>query len=403
MLKQLFNINTAIGVSLVIGRDGKEAVHACQITRHGQTLDIDKKVTGAASVKEAIEQFKDKHPVALNISGKGILIKQIPKIDEITANTFSQVLPNANFDDFYVQNFVTGDFSYVAAIRRAEADRWMDQVKAANTDIVMLGLGPFAADHILGQLNFYDKEIAFDGHTIHKDEQGNWTNYRFDATTGSPYPIKIGSEKIDEKLVLAYAAAFQLIMADKLDPIGVQHDTMIQSYQALLSKKWLKGYGAIAAVAIFILLLANFFILSWLNNENADLAYRVGRSAQNISDVKDLEQQVRIKEQKLKVLGWNGGMSKALITDQLASDLPDDMVWQSISIDPKDDKGSRDQKAMVFKDGMIRVTGLSPQIISVNEWMARVKAKRWVKAVSLESYSIDRELNTGVFIIQINY
>jgi Tfp pilus assembly protein PilN len=51
----------------------------------------------------------------------------------------------------------------------------------------------------------------------------------------------------------------------------------------------------------------------------------------------------------------------------------------------------------------IEVKGISPQIIPVNEWIARIKTRRWVKGVQLESYTYNNELNTGQFILTITY
>jgi Tfp pilus assembly protein PilN len=119
--------------------------------------------------------------------------------------------------------------------------------------------------------------------------------------------------------------------------------------------------------------------------------------------VKGIEDQIKAKEQKLKALGWDGGINKAILIDQLAASLPQEITWKAIEVNPVDVSGSRIQRLVMFKDGQIKVTGLSQQIIPVNEWMARVKILKWVKSVQLENFGLNQELNTGQFTINITY
>jgi len=72
-------------------------------------------------------------------------------------------------------------------------------------------------------------------------------------------------------------------------------------------------------------------------------------------------------------------------------------------VNPVDITGSRIQKAIVFSDRKIVITGYSEKIIPVNEWMARIKTKTWVKNIQLENFTYNNELNTDQFTISINY
>jgi Tfp pilus assembly protein PilN len=403
MLNQFFNINTAIGINLTIQSNGELVINACLIVRHKKQLDFEQKVVSLKSLEDLTKNFSNKVPLALSISGKGILTKSVEKIDELTPITFSQVLPNANFEDFYIQNFVSADKSYISVIRKTEADKWLAHLKELGYKTVILSLGPFAVNNILPQLNFYDGEIVFDGNIVQRDENKCWKSYRYDELSTAPFPIKIESEKIDEKLLIPYASAFQLVMNGKLDAIQTDNETLRAAHQDVVATKWAKTYGAITVIVIFILLLINFFIFSYLTDDNSKLTYQMSTSAQSTSDLKKIEEQISMKEQKLKDLGWNNGINKAFLLDQLASNMPGELTWKEVAVNPINVKRGRDQKALIFDDGKIRISGFSPQIIPVNEWMARIKIQKWVKSVELESYGLNPELKTGEFTLVIHY
>jgi Tfp pilus assembly protein PilN len=129
----------------------------------------------------------------------------------------------------------------------------------------------------------------------------------------------------------------------------------------------------------------------------------VSRSTQSNVDIQTINDQLKQKEKLLRDLGWENGINKSALVDQLASLLPEEVTWNNISVDPIDAVSSRTQKSLIFFDRQIRVTGTSEKIIPVNEWIARVKTKPWVKNVQMDSYTFNSELNTGQFTVIINY
>jgi Tfp pilus assembly protein PilN len=215
--------------------------------------------------------------------------------------------------------------------------------------------------------------------------------------------LKVESESIDEKLLIAYAAAFSLVLANKVELIQAGVLSLEADLQKVMSEKKLKVQGFLILSAFFILLLVNFFLFSWLNSSNAKLTVQVSRSAQSTDDIQKITKQVQEKEALLRILGWESEINKSALIDQVASLLPHEITWKEAAIDPVDLSGSRSQKAITFFNRKIRITGSAEKIIPVNEWIARIKTKAWVKNVQLDSYTFNNELNTGQFIILIDY
>jgi hypothetical protein len=101
-------------------------------------------------------------------------------------------------------------------------------------------------------------------------------------------------------------------------------------------------------VAFFVLLLINFLIFSSLNSSNTELSERLRFTAHNTSNLQEIDEQVKSKERLLKDLGWDGGVNKSKLLDNLAALLPADVAWTEVNINPIDQLTSRAEKKVAF-------------------------------------------------------
>ena len=401
-LRQYYSIKKAAGVAINIGQDGI-ALNACGVVVENQQLTFAKKLTGLTSIEQLNKHFPEKTIVALNLSGKGILQKRIEKIIEINGQNFNKILPGASVDDFYVQNFMSGEYSFISAIRKIDADKYISWLEKQGFVPAMLSLGPFPVENILSQLNEYGERIIFDGFMVIRDEKREWQGVEYLGSNRAAFPLKIESEPIDEGLLIPYAAVFQLVMTDNLDPIIANVQILQIAFEKLAADKKLKAYAFLALIGSFIILLINFLFLTWFSASNAKLTEQVSTSAQGMDDLQKMTEQIAKKDSLIKILGWEENIDKGKLIDQIAALLPNEITWKNATVDPVDSKGSNRQKSISFFSHQISITGNAERIIPVNEWIARIKTKAWIKSVQLESYTFNQEQNTGQFTILINY
>lgn len=403
MLEQYFRVNEVAGVHIGLNQDGTVMIHSCKVTANGNQLTIDKKVPGIDSLEQLKKHYDPKTPIALVLSGKGILQRQTEKTEEINPGNFTKILPNATFDDFYIQNFISGYRSFVSVIRKTEADKWIGQLTNAGFIPLSISLGPFAVQNVIPQLNLYEKDIIFSGNIIQRNEDGNWINVIYDPDSSAPFALKIDNESIPEKFLIPYAAAFQVVLASKIDPVQAEVEVLGTAFKDQLTFIKLKVTGFLILSVFFVLLLVNFLLFSWLNTSNTRLSKQVSRYAQSTTDIQQVSEQIKQNETLLKTLGWEGNINKSVLIDQLAALLPPDVAWKEAAVDPIDISASRVRKSVVFYNRRIRITGTSAKIIPVNEWIARIKTRPWIKNVQLDNYTFNTELNTGQFNIVIDY
>ncbi|QEM09149.1 hypothetical protein DEO27_003655 [Mucilaginibacter rubeus] len=402
VLDRFYAIKQAGGLSVVILKDGSAEAGYCQVSLDGKKLSFEKKLRGL-DLLELRKHIVPAVPLSVTISGRGVLYKQLDRAEDISPANFSAVLPNASMDDFYVQHFPSGAHSFVAVMRKAEADKWLDLILGQGLSPVMLSLGPFPVEHILPQLNIYNEEIIFSGIKIERSPDRNWKSLSFGEAFQSVYPIKVENEVLEQQLVVAYAAAFQLLLSGKVNAVNAGVPAVGLALDGLISDRKFKVNTGVALLVCLVLLLANFIWFSELNTENARLAEEVSTSARTSTDIEALADKIRQNESLLTELGWDGGINKSVLIDQVAALMPGELTLKQIDINPVDAAAEHDFASLKFQERKMLIRGESAQIIPVNEWAARLKSKKWVKSVELESYNFNNELSTGLFTLTLTY
>ena len=402
-LEQYYRIGQAAGVQVELLGEDRVMIQACTVMASGNELQLDKKIIGLNLPGGLKEHLPAGALVALNLSGKGILQKRMERVEQVDLNTLNAIFPNAKPEDFYIQNFPSGEFSFISLVRRAEADKWLALLRDYSFRPLMLSLGPFPVDVVIPLLNIYEAEFPLNGYRIKRNEKAEWTECRADETAHAGYPMKLASESVDEKLVVPYAAAFQLVLGDRLEPVKAGADLLQTDLQELLSDRKIKVRSVVMLVILFVVLLVNFLVWSSLRSSNNDLAAQASNYAKNSSSQAELNEQVKSKEARLRSLGWDGGIDKSVLIDQIAALLPPGISMSEIAVDPVDRSPSRTNRQLAFEDQKIQVIGISDKVIPVNEWIARIKTRSWVKNARLENFAYNNELNTGQFTVTINY
>jgi hypothetical protein len=403
MLKQFHRFNTVAGISIHILPDGGLLINGVSATLNKQQIDLGKKITGLKTTAELNKQLPGKTIITLNLSGKGILTKQVDQLEEITNANFNKILPNGNINDFYIQNFTSGSHSFVSIIRKAEADKWYNLLHEAGHFPVMLSLGPFVVQQVMSQLNVYGENIVFNGYIISRNEQKEWLNYTYADDAKTAFKIKLQNEAIDERLLLPYAAAFQLLLNDRLDPVKTDADPFDHLFGHKRSEKKLQVSIALILLISFVLLLLNFALFSWLGTANDTLNRQLSKTIKTSNDLKTNTDQIKVKEGILQNMGWDGDKNKSLLVNDMTAVMPADLTLTEITINPADKAESQNSKSMAFINKRIRVVGYAEKILSVNEWIARIKTRPWAKNARLDNYMYNNEINNGVFTLNIDY
>lgn len=402
-LANFIHIDQCIGVSISLSTNGALSVDACKVVRREGKLDINQKIPACSSINELFKLLPAKSVIALNITGRGVVNKQQEWDESNHSIEFDKILPGANQADFYIQRFISGSSVFSSVIRKTEADKLLDAFTSAGFKLVMLSLGAFPADVILDQLNNYGEDLVFKGHQVKYNERQEWLSYNYKPGLTSQFPIKADMETLHERIILPYAAAFQVLLTRKIEPVCAEVPLLHSNLTGLLDAIKLKITGSLILAVFFILLAINTVIFSWLFTENDRLSAQLSRSSRDTEGIREIEEHVTRDEMLLKELGWDGGINKSMLIDKVAALLPEGITWKDVYINPVDQQKSRQDKIIRFIDRRLSISGNAAAVLDVNEWIARIKTMGWVKNARLESYTYNNELNTGQFKILLDY
>jgi len=401
MFDSLFTYQEALGIHLQVLGGDEFQYRACQIRIENKTLQFEKKlldITHSEGLRKAFSKVK---PIGITVSGKGILYKSMERVEEITPEVFSRILPNAAFQDFYIQNFISGELSFLSIIRKAELDKILAPIRILEFTPVIVSLGPFPVSVLIPQLNWYAGDFIFDGYRVERDSEGNWQSVTAAEENRSPFPIKAESEIVDERILLAYASAFQILMQGRVEAVELPIEGVQQERDLYNRIKKVKGWGIVTLGMGLLILFINFFLFSSFLSENSAMERQVNQQALSEQAFSKLKQSLEEKESAVKAMGWEGGIHKSILMDQLLSQMPREIQILEIAGNPLIPNDSHKKPEFAVRE--IEIRGLSGKILSVEEWISRVKTLAWVKEVQLESYNYQPDQNSGQFSLIIKY
>jgi Tfp pilus assembly protein PilN len=396
-------LSSCTGIELHILPDGSFSCRGCLISIQKDALSIDSKFEVEGDLRKVLKKIPADLPVSVSITGKNVLTKKTAKVEDMGPDKLLRLFPNIKPEQFYIQNFISGEFSFISIIRKEVLDEILLSFNKSDLNTLLLNLGPFATSHILGQLNVYGKAIRFDGHIINLSEKNVWENYKYEASAKSEFPLKIDIESIAEQYIVAYAAAFQLALYNKLNAVVVPVDSVYNKLSDFEQKQKFNFRLAVILGSFFVLLLLNFLLFSYYSSKNDLLLGQVSQSTASVESVRVAENNIANNEKLLKELGWYKGVRHAWLADQLGQSIPAGINLTEISINPLNTVESNRLRQEVYKTGTIHISGEANDLTSMNEWMYALKAKTWPRGVNLDSFAPSPENSKQHFAITIIY
>ncbi|WP_346068070.1 hypothetical protein [Sphingobacterium siyangense] len=400
-IKEKYRLNTCVGVSLRQDSAGL-SIRCCKVKLEKDQLEIE--YTWEVDDWELIANNKYKDtPIALHLDSRQILIKETAPMD-LDEERLKSIFPSYDGDRFYHGQLQGESKQWVAFVRKDYIVEMIDRFAVSGYQVIKVFIGPFVLDAILGQINSYGDAYTFDGHSIRIGaENKQWQEYRYGQEFESRFGLKIGDHPIRPQYVTAYATAFSTLMEGYFPEYGLLIPEVEEQRQSWLEKQKFNVNLLILGAVFFLLLLANTFLFSYYYQENMALGDRVSSQQNTVQDLGKLEGGIKGNEQLLTELGWNGGVSKAWLLDQIGYSIRQftQISLAQIQVNPQ----SKGQGNTVIQQAdQIIIKGNSPTLEMLNLWLRELKNNPWIAKVSIEEYGNSRQDETmDAFTIKINY
>ncbi len=388
-------IQNCIGVELKVIANDVLSCRYVELNLHKEQLTIVKEKVVEGDIKTVINALPKGKPMALVLSGKGVLLKTIPVNNAENRGLFSRAFPAIAEEDFYVQLLNNEEQAHFAISRKEWADLWLERFLAAGIQLFTLSFAAVVALPILKQLNCYGDVIRFDGHEFELSPTGELKSYRTVEKEPMAFEFKLDNHPIAEENIIAYAAGFQLLLHKRLTPIKASVAKIDESFEQFAQKQRVKNAALIVLLSFFILLLINFSLYSYYNGENELLVSKVGARANVVSSTETLTTALKGAEKQLAQLRWNGGYSYAFLVSELGREMPNQLTLSLIHLNAVEAQQHARQN--------IKIVGHTQNLQALNNWLYVLKQYKWAREVKLLNYAMPLDKEDYEFTLNIAY
>lgn len=392
-------LNMVLGLELRFLPDNKIDCRFALVLRQKDQLHIKQVQQMEGNLVEVLQVLPKTYPIALCLSGKGLLNKNLPSLSETDVEgLFHQAFPSVKQDDFYVQYGFGSTQALVSVMRKQMVDELLDKLSRAGLVVYGVSLGAMVSSAIWSQLNSYGQELQFDGHFFRLSEDRELLSYESGEIYQSEFPVKVDDAPIDQRMILAYAAAFQLLFYEHLIPLRANVGAVNTAFDTLMANSHLMKKAKYFLFALFTALLLSFLLFTHYSEKNTALLASLGARTAGVDQEALLKQSVLENENLLERLNWNGGYNLGFLLNELGASLPMQLMLTEVSVNEV--KGDQEK---IENTPLIKVLGTSTDPIRVNNWIFELKKRPWVKAVTLLKFQEDSEQEEYQFTLNISY
>ncbi|WP_461788827.1 hypothetical protein [Pedobacter sp.] len=391
-------LSTVLGVELHYAGDGEYSLRYLKLKRISNELEVVGKKIARGPLVTVLGHLPKSLPVALVLSGKGVIHKTLPLTQERTAAAlhFREAFPAIDPKDFYVQQFEQYQAVCLSISRKNTVDELLAKLIKVGLSIYSISFGAIPTVLIWPLLNSYGDELLFDGHKFLL-EQKQFRSYQIEKDAKSPYPIKVASEVVEEEFLVCYASAFQLLLHERLEMIVAQVPYVEETFVEFIDQSAWKKRSFYFLAILFAALMISFLTFNHFNTANERLFKEVGAQTSSKEQKELLQQDIIKQEQLLKLLNWNGGYNYGYLVNELGSSMPRALALTGMVIG----YGQVDE-AKPQEIPYVKVSGTTDNLTAVNNWVFLLKDKKWVKGAKLLSFQ-EHEADRYKFEILISY
>lgn len=395
----------AAGVDITLLPDGTFSISVVQLKKVKSQLVIEKSKEELTSIEALAGFINVKQPVCIVLNGKGIVHRKVTaSAGDSPAALLNKVLPNANVDEFNIQQIpVSSTHAIVSVIRSAIVETVIEALaKVGITGISSFTLGPFAVNNILPLLA---ESAVQNDRLLLENYQLQLQDRQIVDITAASLPgeqvIQVGNDLLSHKLLVPFAAAVMYFTVDRIS--GITGSSIIDTLKEEYSQKRKFVICATAVLAVlFFVLMVNYLVFNHYWTRNQELSGILTSNQMAMAHYDTLTKQLSYKKEFLEQHGLLEGSRTSFYVDRLASLLPASVQWTDVTVHPlKKKKTAAEGEGIAFEKEIIRVAGRCQKSTDLNSWMKNVKRKDWVNSVTLLNYAQPHEADDGHYLLEI--
>jgi len=395
----LLSSRVITGVEVVLGKNNQ--FNYCQIKNYYGKLSIKKRGDLISSIdilhqkigKNKNIPFSSNPPIALTITGKQVILKQIEALeDEDDTILLQKVLPGAKMDSFYIQKYRNGNKWFLAILKKEILDQLLQEFKTKTFDVISIFLGPFCIIPFIENT----KELILPQYTL---QLNNDTLFITQTNSLVGSDLHISNEVIPFYQIIPFSSAFYIFSNSNFL-------YQIEPKNVLTNKEEVKFYIYLIALLRFFLVivlfmaLTNYFLNKAYQNALSDLQTTTSEQQRKYLLYEKQQQELNQQISILQTTGVSSVKTYTYYADKIAELLPQSISLLNLHIGVISNKMKTDTKLNIIKNKII-IRGIANNTLDLNEFLLKLEQEKWVKRSIIKNYNqTDRE-NPGIFEINI--
>lgn len=345
---------------------------------------------------------KDKLPLILNITGKGVIVKKTTYNSEQELNTtefIQQNLPAINPDEFYIQILKQNNSTcFISVIRRAQLNDLVKEITQNKFEIADIIIGPAGVISITGIIAGYNYVHAGENR-IELLNGAVETISGNNSDSNEQADIEVDGLKITPKQTLAFSAAFGYLTSQNIYVSGAKELIKYRSDHSEKIKIRLALYFFV--IIAFTCCLINFLFFSAYFSSNNKLQSELDVYQGKYEQINELLTGYEKKKGLIEQTGLLENNSLSKYSDRIASTIPGEVVLTELNLNPQLIDMSGEDSLMNFVKNTIILRGNCHKSLIINEWVNVLKTQNFIKDVNLEKFAFSNEGNQPNFEIKI--
>ena len=336
-------------------------------------------------------------PLAISLTGKGIIHKPLTRLPETAERAITAVLPNARADDFIYQTQQLGDTYWISIVRRTTAEAIIQKLQALGFYILHLSIGILSLPFVLP---FIPKQYLSWQTAGFEFQTSNGKIIQFQKTTTVfSTDINIDNEQLNSSLILAFSTAFPTLLQATQLPNNAS--IIEESKRDFFYKKLFQFLGWIFLIGTFSVLCVNFALFSWFSQQNQQLNTILLYHRQQLHQLDSLQHQYQTKQIFFEQSSALKPSKTSYYLDQIGQSIPKGIRLTNLQLFPPLGKNKRERdKAIRFHLAIIYIKGICQKSIVLNNWIRSLEKLDWVQEVKVLPYA-EQVDGTGTFELEL--
>lgn len=331
--------------------------------------------------EDVAEHIDRRVPVALIVTGRGIINRMLNGQAGVSDESLiRQVLPNALAGDLLISKYEVSDNALMVSVARRETVKKVaDSLEGIS--IVSVLVGPSVALTLVDLVGAIEPEWNCGNHSFRF--QNGRVNEAAYVSRGAYANVSLGDETIPALNTVSFAGALQGLTFTSAIPGEVP-----EFNQRRAEFIRMKRYGAAVKTSVLVallVLLVNFFVFAHLRELKSALEADPRTNTEALLHFNELTERVEANKEFFAASGWSGTTSYAWMADQLAAQMPDDIVLTRMNVAPAETFNRED--TLGFHPKSIVINGTCRESASLNAWLKILQQAQWVSSAVITAYT----------------